>query len=482
MTTDPQVGGKATVIRNIAWLVAYDAEADAQTYAQDAEIAFIGDRFVDPATLSKDQIGEVIDGSEMLIVPGFIDVHAHPGFETMIKGLTEEVGSPQFYMSSLYEYLYLFDTTEAGMRASTKVALSELMQSGVTTIVDISTPHEGWVDVLAQSGMRAYAAPMFRDGKWFTDNGREVKYSWDTQAGAARMAAALEPVDAAINHASGRLGGMVVPAQIDTVSPDLFIAAGEEARKRGITIQTHASQSVVDFTEIQRRHGKTPVGWLESLGLLGPDMIIGHGIFLDHNDWLGWPERRDLGLLAETGTHVAHCPTVFMRRGITMQDVGSYMRAGINIGIGTDTYPHNFIEEMRNGIYAARIAKRDVRTIAARDMINAATLGGAKMLGRTDIGRIAPGAKADFFIVDLKHPSMRPVYDPIRSLVYSSGERAVRETWVDGQRIVKDGKCLTFNVEEAIDEVEAAQRASVTQIQKWDWNGRPAEVLMPKSY
>src|SRR5690606_15945375 len=107
MSPAPQNDGKATVIRNIAWLVAYDAEADAQTYAQGAEIAYIGDRFVDPSQLSKEQIGEVIDGSEMLVVPGFIDVHAHPGFETMIKGLTEEAGSPQFYMSSLYEYLYL---------------------------------------------------------------------------------------------------------------------------------------------------------------------------------------------------------------------------------------------------------------------------------------------------------------------------------------------------------------------------------------
>src|SRR5690606_14567015 len=213
-----------------------------------------------------------------------------------------------------------------------------------------------------------------------------VQYEWKLAEGPKRMEAALAAVDAAIAHPCGRLSGQVVPAQIDTCSEGLFRAALQEARRRGITIQTHASQSVVDFTEIMRRHGRTPVGWLEELGLLGPDMILGHGIFLDHNDWLGWPSRDDLPRLAATGTSVAHCPTVFIRRGITLQHLGRYLAEGVNVGIGTDTYPHNMIEEMRHGIYAARTTARDVRAANAKAMVTAATLGGAKALGRDDIG------------------------------------------------------------------------------------------------
>lgn len=474
--------GKATLIRNIAWLVAYDPATGGHSYRQGADIAFHGDRFVDPASLAPDAIGETIDGSGLLVMPGFVNIHAHPGFETMIKGLTEEVGSPNFYMSSLYEYLYLFDTTARGMVAATQIALSELMQSGVTTICDLSTPHEGWIDTLAASGMRAYAAPMFRDGRWFTADGHRVQYEWKPDEGPKRMEAALAAVDAAIAHPCGRLSGQVVPAQIDTCSEGLFRAALQEARRRGITIQTHASQSVVDFTEIMRRHGRTPVGWLDQMGLLGPDMILGHGIFLDHHDWLAWPSRDDLPRLVATGTSVAHCPTVFIRRGITLQHMGRYLAEGVNVGIGTDTYPHNMIEEMRNGIYAARITARDVRAADARAMVTAATLGGAKALGRDDIGRIAPGAKADFFTVDLHHPAMRPLHDPVRSLIYSAGERPIRDTWVDGRRVVRDGRALAFDTEAAMDRLEEAQRASVAEVGKYDWAGRPAETLMPRVF
>ncbi|WP_428925059.1 amidohydrolase family protein [Marinibacterium sp. SX1] len=474
--------GKATLIRGIDYLLAYDAEAGTHRMMRDADMAFRGGRFVDPASLAAEDIGETIDGRGRMILPGFVDIHAHPGFETMLKGLTEEVGSLKLQMSSLYEYLFLFDTTHAGMVAATQVALSELMQSGVTTICDISTPHAGWIDTLGASGMRAIAAPMFREARWYTPNGHEVLYDWDEAAGETRMAAALAEVDAALAHPSGRLSGMICPAQIDTCSREMFEDARDAARARGLKIQTHAAQSVVEFQEIMRRHGETPIGWLDKMGMLGEDMIVGHGIFLDHNDWLGWPERRDIGLLAESGTSVAHCPTVFVRRGIALQDVGKYVREGVNVGIGTDTYPHNFIEEMRNGIYAARVSAHDVRAANVEIMIHAATLGGAKALGRDDLGRIAPGAKADFFTVDLDDPSMRPVFDPLRSLVYSAGDRPVRDVYVDGARVVKDGTALAFDMDDALTRLEAAQKASVAEVHKYDWAGRPAETLMPPAF
>jgi len=476
---DRTTGGGATLIRNAEWVVAYDADGDCHRYVRDTDVAFRGDRFVDPGTLDRTDIDEVIDGRGLMIMPGFVNIHSHPGFETMLKGLTEEVGSRKLWMSSLYEYLFLFDTTSEGMVAATQVALSELMQSGVTTVCDLSTPHEGWIDTLGASGMRAYAAPMFRSGRWYTENGHEVLYEWDIPKGRKRMEAALAEIDAAIAHPSGRLCGMLCPAQIDTCDADMFIQAQAEAKARGLRIQTHASQSVVDFQEIMRRHGRTPVGWLGELGLLGPDMIVGHGIFLDHNDWLRWPDSHDLGLLAETGTSVAHCPTVFIRRGITLQHIGRYLKAGVNLGLGTDTYPHNFLDEIRNAIYAARITSRDVAEVDARSLLHVATLGGARALGRSDIGRVSPGAKADFFTVDLRHPTMRPLYDPVRSLFYSAGERPVRDVYVDGRRVVKEGTALAFDIAAAMDRLEAAQRVSAADVEKYDWGRRPVSELMP---
>ena len=133
------------------------------------------------------------------------------------------------------------------------------------------------------------------------------------------------------------------PSQIDTCTAELIQASFREAEKRAIPFQIHAAQSVVEFHELTRRQGMTPIEWLESLGVLSPRSIIGHGIYLDHHSSaLNWPKRDDLGALIESGTSVAHCPVVFQRRGIAIQSVGGYLRRGLNIGIGTDTFPPQY--------------------------------------------------------------------------------------------------------------------------------------------
>jgi 5-methylthioadenosine/S-adenosylhomocysteine deaminase len=117
-----------------------------------------------------------IDGRGLAILPGFVDIHSHPSSEPMLKGMTDEVGSRQLYVSSLYEYLPLFEADVEGRRAATEVALCELMQSAVTTVCDLSAAREDWLDTLGASGMRVCAAPVFRSGRWYTPNGHEVRY------------------------------------------------------------------------------------------------------------------------------------------------------------------------------------------------------------------------------------------------------------------------------------------------------------------
>ncbi len=147
---------------------------------------------------------------------------------------------------------------------------------------------------------------------------------------------------------------MVVPAQIDTCTAGLLRDSFAEAVRRDLPWQTHAAQSVVEFHEITRRHGRTPIDWLHHQGVLSDRSIVGHAIFLDDHPSTRWHSDTDLGQLADTGTTVAHCPTVFARRGITLKDVGRYLRRGVHIGLGTDTYPHLMLDEMRLAAYLAR--------------------------------------------------------------------------------------------------------------------------------
>src|SRR3546814_1362068 len=141
------------------------------------------------------------------------------------------------------------------------------------------------------------------------------------------------------------MSGMMVPSQIDTCTPALTQESVRVARERGITMQIHAAQSVVEFNEMTRRHGMTPVEWLDDLGVLADGTIVSHGIFLNDHPWLHWPQADDFGRLVRSGAGVAHCPNVFWRPGIAINHVGRYMSAGIPLGLGTDTLPHNRSEE-----------------------------------------------------------------------------------------------------------------------------------------
>ncbi|MXP62029.1 N-ethylammeline chlorohydrolase [Roseomonas sp. M0104] len=471
-----------TVIRNADLVIAWDGAAQQHVYLTDAEVAFrdgaitfVGRGYDGPAE-------EVIDGKGMMVMPGLVNIHCHPSSEPMNKGLIDEIGSPGLYNSSLYEYMPIFRADAEAVPHCVRVALSELLLSGVTTVADLSMAHPGWMDLLAESGMRVCVAPMFRSARWFTKNGHVVEYEWDEKAGEKAMGEALQLMERAEQHPSGRLFGMVVPAQIDTCSETLLRESFEESRKRGLAWQIHAAQSVVEFHEITRRHGLTPIGWLDEMGLLSERSIIGHGIFLDDHPSTRWHTENDLDRLAATGTTVAHCPTVFARRGITLKHFGRYRKRGVNMGIGTDTYPHNMLDELRLVSYLARTQSGDPRSLTSTDLFDAATIGGAKALGRDDIGRLAPGCRADFVTVDVTHPMMRPARDPMRSLIYAAGDRAIRSVHVDGEAVVKDGKLLTMDYEGAAAALDEAQKRILDRAPQQDWAHRPVEKISPPTF
>lgn len=471
-----------TVIRNLDWAVVWNDASKQHEYARSIDVAFdetgiihVGRGYAGPAD-------EEIDGRERLALPGMINIHTHPTSEPLRKGMTDETLSPGFWHSSLYEFLTTIANDPEGMRAAVQVAMGELMLSGVTTVVDLSVPFDGWLDILADSGLRACIAPMFRDAKWLTRDGHSLEYEWDHANGRQAFDAATRLIESARQHPSGRLTGMVAPSQIDTCGADLLRDAHDHASARNLPFQIHAAQSMTEFQEMQRRYGKTPIQWMSDIGVLNERSIVGHGIFLDHHPWVHWPTRTDLGVLADSGASVAHCPTVFAKRGINMRTFGEYRRRGINLGIGTDTYPHNFIEEMRNAIYVARAAAGTMEDVFASDVFDAATTGGAHALRRDDIGRLSTGAKADLVLVDVADRSMKPLYDPLRSLVYAAGDKAVADVFVDGAAIVRDRVCQTMDLDAASQALQEAQDRAAALVPERDWKARTMMEMAPLSF
>jgi 5-methylthioadenosine/S-adenosylhomocysteine deaminase len=320
-----------------------------------------------------------------------------------------------------------------------------MLLSGVTTVADLSGNDEGWIDLAAQSGLRVFLAPGFASAQWYMDNGWQLKYRWDEAAGRRGLDSALSLIEQAARHPTGRLSGIVCPAQIDTCAPDLLRDSFAVAEERDIPLTVHCAQSVNESDEMVSRHGKTPVQFARDLGILAPRTILGHAIFIDEHSWVRWHSHEDLRILADSGANVAHCPSPFARYGQMLEDFGRYGRAGVNLGLGTDVAPHNLIEEMRIAAILARIAARDIMTTSIAAVFHAATAGGADALGRPDLGRLAPGMKADIVLVDIGNRWMTPARDPLRSLVFTAADRAVQIVFVHGARVMDHGRILTMD-------------------------------------
>lgn len=471
-------------IRNIPWAVVRDGTHRRHIYWRDVDLHLKDGQIAEitPAGARPSGPGEVtIDGTGMLALPGLVNIHSHPSTEPGYRGVREDHGVPEQQMTGLMERLQAFRLGDDGRQGAATLAYSEMLRAGTTTACDVTTPFDGWLETMAQSGMRFYAAPTFASARWGMAAPQTVTWKWDEAGGLAQFEKAKKVMADAEAHNSRRLDAMVFPAQIDTVTPELFAAGRKHADESGRRFSTHIGQSVVEVREMIRRHNMTPVQWAASRGLLKGDTVLAHCILLDDHPQIGWHTRKDLDLIAEAGTSVAHCPQPFARYGLAMDHIGRYRANGVNIGLGTDCAPHNLIEEMRLAIVAGRLMSEDIRSLDTAGAFEAATFGGAAALGREDIGALGPGMAADIVLVDLNHPLMQPARDPLRSFVFHAADRAVRTVLVDGEVVLKEGAPIHLDPTAAMERVAEAQARMLRDSVKIDYANRPGDQISPLS-
>ena len=161
-----------TVIRNSDWIVGYDAGG--HRYLS-GDVAFTDNKLTHVGGAFTGAADREIDGRTFMVMPGLVNIHSHPSSEPLNKGWNDEAGSAKLYNSSLYEIMPIFRPDKEGVGSSFRVALCEALMSGVTTLVDLSVAHDNWVELMAASGMRGVLGPMYRDARWYTDNGYVVK-------------------------------------------------------------------------------------------------------------------------------------------------------------------------------------------------------------------------------------------------------------------------------------------------------------------
>ena len=204
---------------------------------------------------------------------------------------------------------------------------------------------------------------------------------------------------------------------------------------------THAAYSVLEFHDVVREHMMTPIELLDSIGMLRPTLNIGHGNFIADNPNLNYALARDLELMGRAGASISHCPINIIRRARVLDNWKKYQAAGVNMSIGSDTYPRDMVMNMRTASYMGKVMSHSYFAASAGEVFAAATLGGAKSVGRDDIGRLAPGALADIIIIDLTgRDTLRygPVRDPVKSVVECGIGDDVETVIVDGKLVMEN--------------------------------------------
>ncbi|MBQ9972772.1 MAG: amidohydrolase family protein [Firmicutes bacterium] len=444
-----------------AWVVT--EKDDQQGIIEDGYVGVIDDKI---AYVGKEKpVGyedaEFIDRKYGLIIPGLIDTHYHSD-SPATKGFCEDVGSPGLYGSILYEYLtaiYAVCGTEE-WRPIANLTFMEFLKGGVTTCVEFNAYFpEDIAYLIRDCGIRGYVGPE-------TNTLDKFPYSPDGHTliiphkEGPDMFKKLERNVDLIEKYNGKFCDRVTmtlgPTEPPACRPEMLREVRKLADKYKLPITIHAAETMIEREYIQREYGMDSIEWLMENGICGPDVIYAHTPYCSEKEKL---------LMAETKTNVAHCPSIFLSRGKYMKSLQKYTDLGINVSIGTDTFPQDMIREMRLASSMSKVAD-DIWTSAPAGLVfKCATKNGAKALGRDDLGKLVVGAKADIAIVDMNDFNTLPVRDPIRVLVSCTTSHNVTDTIVDGKVIMKNKQLLTMDEEKVKAEAWEAQKRMWSRIE-----------------
>ena len=424
-----------------------------------------------------------------LVSPGFINTHVHTagsGGDYLLLDMARNDYRTANYMSFAAPLKGRMTPPPPDAVAALRAfVFLHALKQGTTTIIDVGGLRgdwEGYARLVDELGVRVYASPPFRDRDTFMDPQGRLYYDEDVAAGQQRLREATDFVRKYDGAAQGRLRGMLNAAQVETCSEPLLRAGKDAARELHVPIHTHAGGNLVEFQRIMEEHRKTPVQFLADIGFLDDRTLLGHAVFTTAHPWPRYPFGDDLRVLAETGATVGHCPYKYAKMAMTLHSFQRYLDAGVTVALGTDTYPMDMVAELRWASVLAKVTDANYQVGLPRDVFNAATLGACRFLQRGDLGRLAPGAKADILLIDLDHLGA-PVYaDPIKALVDGGCGRDVDTVIVDGKVLVQGGRATRVDEDEVYAKARLATEDYWSQVPGWRWDGATVDRIIPPAF
>jgi 5-methylthioadenosine/S-adenosylhomocysteine deaminase len=402
----------------------------------DGAIAVTGDTITEvgprAALEAKYAAKRTIDAKNTLILPGFINGHTHVPM-TLFRGIHDDVTLSDW----LYKYIFPAEAknvNEEFVRWGTRLALAEQIRSGVTTFADMYYFEDAIAEETKAAGMRGVLGETFIDFP-APDN--------------KTNAAMLDYTERFLKKWQGNplIHAAPAPHSIYTCSQKTLQDAAALARKYHAPILIHVAEMKKELDDSVKEHGMTPVQYLDKIGVLGPDVVAAHCIFVD---------EADRKTLAQRGVGCVHNPSSNMMIASGVSPVPEMRAAGVAVGLGTDgpagsNNDLDIMEEIDLAAKLAKISKMDPLAINAKAVVEMATIDGARALHMDkEIGSLEKGKKADVILISLDEPNAVPMYDIYAQIAYALKGSDVKTVVIGGKVVMRDHKLLTVDEEAAI--------------------------------
>ncbi|GAB3628671.1 8-oxoguanine deaminase [Pandoraea terrae] len=436
---------KTLLVRNAEVLVTMDA---GRREIKRGGLFIEGNRIqaVGPTDTLPETADEILDMRGHVVIPGLVNTHHH-----MYQSLTRAIPAAQD--GELFNWLTNLYPIWAGLtpemiRVSTQTAMAELLLSGCTTSSDhlYIYPNgcrlDDSIEAAAGIGMRFHASRgsmSVGQSQGGLPPDRVVEREADILKDTQRL---IETYHDAGRYAMLRV--VVAPCSPFSVSRDLMREAAGMARHFGVSLHTHLAENVNDIAYSREKFNMTPAEYAQDLGWVGHDVWHAHCVQLDDPG---------IALFAKTGTGVAHCPCSNMRLASGIAPIRRMRDAGVPVGLGVDGCASNDAASMINEARQALLLQRvgfGPNAMTAREALEIATLGGARVLNRDDIGALAPGMAADFVAFDTRGVGMAGgLHDPVAALVFCNPGHAAYSV-VNGRVVVREGRLTTVDLPNVI--------------------------------
>lgn len=462
---------------------------------RDGEIVWEGDTI---AYVGRGYDGPVdvdLDLGEALVMPGLIDLDAL----TDIDHLVLDSWAPPARAAGLLWSQEYFDHrrhevfTPAQRATVREYALVQLALHGITTYMPIASEvHSAWAEpydelvTMAETsrriGLRGYLGPAYRSGVNVArpDGGRHV--ALDEERGRAGLRDAERFLDHTARLADPLVNGVLLPCRIETLTEELLRGTAALALRRDVPVRLHCLQGLHERDLVHETHGCTPLELLARTGLLDTRLLVPHGVFTDRHPAVHGEDRGDLAVLAAAGVSVIHCPQTSLRYGQVLHSFGAYRRAGVNLCLGTDSFPPDLIRGMDTGVHLAKIADGRADAAPAERYVEAATLGGARALGRADLGRLERGAQADLVAFRLDDIRDGVQDDPVRTFLLNGTARQATHSVVAGNPVMTDGRIPGIDLANLRRRAQGLFETMREGYAERDAHRRGADVLFPPTF